>query len=158
MGSMLKWGGGGGWGVREIWGVWVWVFPQKLIISFLRRDLSSPVAVSKQLHYEAHTQTQATQQYDDTLFQCLNRDKRASDVARSVDTPHRGDLTEMKRRPRRFVMKLLILWGKKGKRATIQRGGWLHIGIHSVLYSISMTWATEKATFNLQVYTPQAIS
>lgn len=52
------------------------------------------------------------QQYDWTLFQCLNRDERASDVAHSVDTPHRGDLTEMKRRPRCFIMKLLVLWEK----------------------------------------------
>ncbi len=76
----------------------------------------SPVAVSKQLHYEADQikkkKNSSTQQYGGTLFQCLNRDKRASDVARRVDTPHRGDLTQMKRRPRCFIMKLLVLWEK----------------------------------------------
>lgn len=33
-------------------------------------------------------------------------------MARSVDTPHRGDLTEMKRRPQWFIMNLLVLWEK----------------------------------------------
>lgn len=77
----------------------------------------SSVAVSKQLHYKADQikkkkKNSDTQQYGVTLLQCLNRDKRASDVARSVDSPHRGDLTEMKRRPRCFIMKLLVLWEK----------------------------------------------
>lgn len=92
-----------------------WGFPQKLITSFLRWDLwvlwqfpSSCIMTKKK-------EESSQQQYDWTLFQCLNRDKRASDVAHSVDTPHRGDLTEMKRRPRCFIMKLLVLWEKAGE-------------------------------------------
>lgn len=40
-----------------------------------------------------------------------------SDVARSVDTPHRGDLHEMKRRPRCLIMKPLVLWEKAAELA-----------------------------------------
>lgn len=40
-----------------------------------------------------------------------------SDVARSVDTPHRGDLDEMKRRPRCLIMKPLVLWEKAAELA-----------------------------------------
>lgn len=49
------------------------------------------------------------QQYGGTPFYCLKKDRGASDVARRVDTPHRGNLEEMKRRPRPLIMKLFVL-------------------------------------------------
>lgn len=90
----------------------------------------SPVAVSKQLHYEADQMKKKTKQikeqrttiWQNTVSMFKQGDKRASDVAPSVDTPHRGDLTEMKRRPRRFIMNPLVLW-EKSKRATFKHGG-----------------------------------
>lgn len=65
---------------------------------------------------------QRTTIWQNTVSMFKQGDKRASDVAPSVDTPHRGDLTEMKRRPRRFIMNPLVLW-EKSKRATFKHGG-----------------------------------
>lgn len=76
------------------------------------RSLSC-VAVSQQLHYEGEKERTCTHQCSRKLFLCSNRDGRASDV----DTPHRGNLDEMKRRPQSSLMKLVCPVG-----ASIQRG------------------------------------
>lgn len=89
---------------------WSSFFWKGFIIYFRCCDHS---ALFMQLYYNADQITKSvTQQNGRTLFQCLNRDKRVSDVALSVDTPHRGDLNKMKRRPWCFIMKLLVLWEK----------------------------------------------
>lgn len=130
------------------------------LLSLLRSF--SPVAVSKQLHYDKKKRKKERKGKQQTTIwwnaiSVFKQDKKASDVAHSVDTPRRGELTKMKRRPRCFIMKLLVLW-EKSRRATLSSVVNFSLGFALCSPPLTWHWAAERPESLHNTSTPRQLS